>query len=167
MVLFVKETTQQEQTPNLEDCLKLLKGERDEQRLAGLLLVTKFCKADDNSSLRRVYDAVGSRFLDRLLRTGTFSLFASAFSFVDFVFITDPIFFYQIGMGRGTIACVGDNNRDAYLRLSVTVLAAFCRVPEIASMEDMLLKVPLILEVMSTQYVVFLLSPHHFTCATF
>lgn len=57
-------------TPTLEDCLKLLKGERDEQRLAGLLLVTKFCKGDDLSSLRRVYDAVGVRFLDRLLRTG-------------------------------------------------------------------------------------------------
>jgi len=59
------------QSPNLEDCLKLLKGERDEQRLAGLLLVTKFCKAEDHYSLRRVYDAVGPRFLYRLLRTGT------------------------------------------------------------------------------------------------
>ena len=60
----------QEQSPSLEDCLKLLKGERDEQRLAGLLLVTKFCKGDDNAALRRVYNAVGIGFLDRLLRTG-------------------------------------------------------------------------------------------------
>ncbi|XP_019417134.1 PREDICTED: neurochondrin isoform X2 [Lupinus angustifolius] len=118
------ETTQQEQSPNLEDCLKLLKGERDEQRLAGLLLVTKFCKAEDHSSLRRVYDAVGPRFLERLLRTG---------------------------MGKGTVTSGGDNNRDAYLCLSVTVLASFCRVPEIASLEDMVLKVPLILEAMSTR----------------
>ncbi|XP_061341028.1 uncharacterized protein LOC133287430 [Gastrolobium bilobum] len=115
---------QQEESPNLEECLKLLKGERDEQRLAGLLLVTKFCKADDHSSLRRVYDAVGTRFLDRLLRTG---------------------------MGKGTISTGGDNNRDAYLRLSVTVLSAFCRVPEIASSEDMVFNIPLILQVMSTQ----------------
>ncbi|CAJ2643612.1 unnamed protein product [Trifolium pratense] len=115
---------QQDQNLNLEACLKLLKGERDEQRLAGLLLVTKFCKPDDHSSLRRVYDAVGSRFLDRLLRTG---------------------------MGNGTISSDGDNNRDAYLSLSVTVLAALCRVPEIASSEDMNSKIPLILEVMSTQ----------------
>ncbi|KAF7830325.1 neurochondrin isoform X1 [Senna tora] len=115
--------TQQEQTPSLEDCLKLLKGERDEQRLAGLLLVTKFCKGDDHSSLRRVYDAVGHLFLDRLLKTG---------------------------MRKGTVTSGGDNNRDAYLQLSVTVLAAFCRVPEIASLEDMVLKIPLILEVMST-----------------
>lgn len=115
---------QQQHSPNLEECLKLLKGERDEQRLAGLLLVTKFCKADNHSSLRKVYDAVGSRFLDRLLRTG---------------------------MGKGTISSGGDNNRDAYLSLSVTVLAALCRVPEIASSEDMSSKIPLILEVMATQ----------------
>ena len=60
----------QEQSPSLEDCLKLLKGERDEQRLAGLLLVTKFCNGNDNAALRRVYNAVGIGFLDRLLRTG-------------------------------------------------------------------------------------------------
>lgn len=115
---------QQEPSLNLEDCLKLLKGERDEQRLAGLLLVTKFCKADDHSSLRKVYNAVGFRFLERLLRTG---------------------------MGKGAISSDGDNNRDAYLSLSVTVLAALCRVPEIASSEDMTSMIPLILEVMSTR----------------
>ncbi|CAL5204978.1 unnamed protein product [Lathyrus oleraceus] len=115
---------QQGQSLTLEECLKLLKGERDEQRLAGLLLVTKFCKADDHSSLRRVYEAVGSLFLDRLLRTG---------------------------MGKGTISSSGDNNRDAYLNLSIAVLAALCRVPEIASSEDMISKIPMILEVISTQ----------------
>ena len=30
----------------------------------------------------------------------------------------------------------GDNDRDAYLQLSVTVPAALCRVPDIASSED-------------------------------
>lgn len=59
-------------------------------------------------------------------------------------------------MGKGTISSGGDSNRDAYLSLSVTVLAALCRVPEIASSEDMIFKIPLILEVMSTQYGVFL-----------
>lgn len=52
-------------------------------------------------------------------------------------------------MGKGTISGNGANNRDAYLQLSVTVLAAFCRVPEIASSEDMVLKIPVILEIMS------------------
>lgn len=64
------EETQEERSPSLDDCLKLLKGERDEQRLAGLLLVTKFCKNDDLVSLKKVYEAVGIHFLDRLLRTG-------------------------------------------------------------------------------------------------
>lgn len=59
-------------------------------------------------------------------------------------------------MGKGTISSGGDSNRDAYLSLSVTVLAALCRVPEIASSEHMIFKIPLILEVMSTQYGVFL-----------
>ncbi|KAA8521621.1 hypothetical protein F0562_012294 [Nyssa sinensis] len=113
-----------EQSPSLEDCLKLLKGERDEQRLAGLLLVTKFCKGDDQVSIRKVYDAVGVRFLERLLRTG---------------------------MGKGSVSMSGVDNRDAYLQLSVTVLAAFCWVPEIASSKDMVLKIPLILEIMSKE----------------
>jgi hypothetical protein len=52
-------------------------------------------------------------------------------------------------MGQGTISSSGADNRDEYLKLSVTVLAAFCRVPEIASLEDMSMKIPLILEIMS------------------
>ncbi|PRQ26677.1 putative neurochondrin [Rosa chinensis] len=107
-------------SPALDDCLKLLKGERDEQRLAGLLLVTKFCKGDDLSSLLTIYDAVGVQFLDRLLRTG---------------------------MGKGSIS----ENQEAYLQLSVTVLAAFCRVPEIAASNDMVSKIPLVLEVLSKE----------------
>ncbi|KAF8393093.1 hypothetical protein HHK36_021334 [Tetracentron sinense] len=105
----------------MEDCLKLLKGERDEQRLAGLLLATKFCSGDDHASIRRVYEAVGVRFLDRLLRTG---------------------------MGEGTTVVKEGDDCDAYLQLSVTVLSAFCRVPEIASSKDMVLKIPLVLEIM-------------------
>ncbi|CAB4266821.1 unnamed protein product [Prunus armeniaca] len=118
------EPQQDKQSPPLEDCLKLLKGERDEQRLAGLLLVTKFFKGDDLSSLETIYNAVGVGFLDRLLRTG---------------------------MGKGSISSSGSENRDAYLRLSVTVLAAFCHVPEIAASNDMVSKIPLVLEVLSTE----------------
>ncbi|PSS01101.1 Neurochondrin like [Actinidia chinensis var. chinensis] len=55
-------------------------------------------------------------------------------------------------MGKGEVSANGDANRDAYLQLSVTVLAAFCRVPEIASSEDMVSKIPLILEIMSNGY---------------
>lgn len=56
-------------------------------------------------------------------------------------------------MGKGSGG--GDNaNREAYLRLSVTVLAAFARVSHIAATDEMLAKVPLILEVLSTEYVI-------------
>uniref|UniRef100_A0A7N0ZSR6 Neurochondrin n=1 Tax=Kalanchoe fedtschenkoi TaxID=63787 RepID=A0A7N0ZSR6_KALFE len=110
-----------EQSQSLDELLKLLKGERDEQRLAGLLLVTKICKGDDHESIRKVYEAVGPQFLDRLLRTG---------------------------MGKGATGSTAGANRDAYLQLSVTVIAAFCRVPEIASSGDMISKIPLIFEVM-------------------
>ncbi|KAL5985553.1 hypothetical protein ACLOJK_027538 [Asimina triloba] len=54
----------------LEACLNLLRGGRDEQRLAGLLLVTKFCHNNDTGSILQIYEAVGTRFLDRLLMTG-------------------------------------------------------------------------------------------------
>lgn len=118
------DTQQDRSSPALDDCLKLLKGERDEQRLAGLLLVTKFCKGDDLSSLLTIYHAVGVQFLDRLLRTG---------------------------MGKGSTSGGGGENRDAYLQLSVTVLAAFCRVPKIAASNDMVSKIPLVLEVLSKE----------------
>ncbi|XXG58996.1 hypothetical protein AAC387_Pa04g1165 [Persea americana] len=107
----------------LEDCLKLLEGERDEQRLAGLLLATKFCQSNDSESVLKVYNAVGTRFLDRLLMTG---------------------------MGKGMVGNKGGEDREAYLQLSVTVLSAFCRVPEIAASNDMVKLVPAVLEIIST-----------------
>ncbi|CAI0416558.1 unnamed protein product, partial [Linum tenue] len=113
---------EQAQSPSIGDCLKLLKGERDEQLLAGLLLVTKVCQRDDLASLRAVYDAVDVRFLDRLFKTG---------------------------MGKGAAAGSGLDNRDAYLQLSVTIVAAFCRIPEIAASMDMVSKVPMVLKIMT------------------
>ncbi|KAF5176660.1 Neurochondrin, partial [Thalictrum thalictroides] len=108
-----------EQSAGMEECLKLLKGERDEQRLAGLLLATKFCKGDDHASIQRVYEAVGTRFLDRLLKTG-----------------------------MGVVGVVESSDRDAYLQLSVTVLAAISRVPEIACSKDIVSKIPYILDIL-------------------
>ncbi|PIA45639.1 hypothetical protein AQUCO_01600098v1 [Aquilegia coerulea] len=110
-----------EQSTGMEECLKLLKGERDEQRLAGLLLATRFCKGDDHASIRRVYEAVGTQFLDRLLKTG---------------------------MGIGVVGVVESSDRDAYLQLSVTVLAAISRVAEIACSKDMVSKIPFILDIL-------------------
>ncbi|XP_049933380.1 uncharacterized protein LOC116253108 isoform X2 [Nymphaea colorata] len=101
----------------MDDCLKLLKGEKDEQKFAGLLLATRLCQGNDDASVRKIYDAVGFSFLNRLLRTG---------------------------LGKG-----GDTEeREDYLKLAVTVLATFCRLPEVASSTDMLSTVPLILEIL-------------------
>ena len=49
---------------------ELLRGERDEQKLAGLLVAANVCRAGDADAVRKVYDAVGPRFLRRLLNTG-------------------------------------------------------------------------------------------------
>lgn len=106
----------------LEECLKLLRGERDEQRLAGLLLATKFCRGDDKDSILKVFHALGMRFLDRLLRTGT-------------------------GQSTGTIP--NKDQQEAYLQLALTIFAAFCRVPDLASLDDIISKVPIILETLT------------------
>ncbi|CAF2116189.1 hypothetical protein YC2023_104384 [Brassica napus] len=45
----------------------------------------------------------------------------------------------------------GGENHGVYLRLPVTVLAAFCRVPEITSSVEMVSQIPLILEIMSKE----------------
>ena len=51
----------------LDDCVKLLGGATDEEKFAGLLLVTKVAQPDDCGAMRRVLGAVGMRFLFRLL----------------------------------------------------------------------------------------------------
>ena len=56
------------------------------------------------------------------------------------------------GAGKGIDTRNANENRDAYLQLSVTVLAAFCRVPDIAASQDMVLKIPLVLEILSNEY---------------
>ncbi|KAL0291028.1 UNVERIFIED_CONTAM: Neurochondrin [Sesamum angustifolium] len=101
--------------PSLQDLLMLLRGKTDSQRLAGLLLVTQYCDKNDQHTLLTVYHAIGSTFLHRLLLTG---------------------------MGKHT-AGLHNPNREAYLRLSITLLAAFARLSHIAATDDMLAKVPL------------------------
>lgn len=81
-----------------------------------------------------------------------------------------------MGKGGG-----GNNaNSEAYLLLSLTVLAAFARVSQLAATDDMLSKIPLILEVMSKEYVTLPfgvnsiyavacsgIKSHHFYCFDF
>ncbi|KAK8966359.1 hypothetical protein KSP40_PGU005832 [Platanthera guangdongensis] len=103
---------------SLDDCLNLLRGERDEQKLVGLLLVTKLSAVDDHEALLKAYKAVGTHFLHRLLITGA-------------------------GGVKGGV------DEDAYLKLSVTVMAGFCRMPEIASSKEMISEVPIVAEILS------------------
>ncbi|XP_042036930.1 neurochondrin-like isoform X1 [Salvia splendens] len=112
-------------SPSLEDVMRLLKGNTDSQRLAGLLLVTKFFDKNDKPTILSVYSAVGSTFLHRLLLTG---------------------------MGKGGGGANIDNaDRHAYLQLSVTILASFARLLELAATDEMLSKIPLVLELMPNQ----------------
>ncbi|XP_066332736.1 uncharacterized protein [Miscanthus floridulus] len=111
--------------PPLEDCLRLLRGERDEQKLAGLLVAANICRAGDSNAVAKVYRAVGPRFLRRLLSTGL-----------------------------GKVEGGKEEEREAYLRLAVTVLAGLARVPEVAADEGIVSTVPLVAEVITKSYVV-------------
>ena len=51
----------------VDDCMKLLGGKSDEEKFAGLLLVTKAVRSDDLDVMRRVMQAVGMAFICRLL----------------------------------------------------------------------------------------------------
>ncbi|KAF8689922.1 hypothetical protein HU200_041557 [Digitaria exilis] len=106
--------------PPLDDCLRLLRGERDEQKLAGLLVAANVCRAGDADAVRKVYDAAGPRFLRRLLNTGL-----------------------------GKVEGGKEEEREAYLRLAVTVLAGLARAPEVAADEGVVSTVPLVAEVVS------------------
>eukprot|EP00898_Chlorokybus_atmophyticus_P009198 jgi/Chlat1/927/Chrsp108S01366 len=97
----------------LEQCLQLLRGQTDEQRLVGLLLVTKFVSPADTDSLRRVLDAMGWRFLNRLLAS----------------------------RGDGSMAA-------GYRQLALSIMSALCRLPEVASSNEVLTKIPLLLDTM-------------------
>ncbi|KAG8084951.1 hypothetical protein GUJ93_ZPchr0010g8269 [Zizania palustris] len=107
-------------TPPLEDCLCLLHGEHDEQKLAGLLIAANVCRAGDVATVVEVYRAVGSRFLRRLLNTGL-----------------------------GKLEGGKEEEKDAYLCLAVTVLSDLARIPEVVADEGVISTIPLIAEIVS------------------
>ncbi|KAG6543455.1 hypothetical protein Mapa_015125 [Marchantia paleacea] len=108
--------------PSLDECLKLLGGKSDEQRLAGLLLVTKFVKVDDLDAVRKVFDAIGFQFINRLINTSEAG---------------------QSGKARA--------EQRSYLHLALSILAAFCRVPELASLDETISKVPVLLQTLANK----------------
>lgn len=70
---------------------------------------------------------------------------------IEKMYLFCDIFVFMVGMGKGVKTENPKDNQDAYLQLSVTILAAFCRVPNIASSDDMVKKIPLILEILSKE----------------
>ncbi|CAN6236501.1 unnamed protein product [Urochloa humidicola] len=107
--------------PPIDECLHLLRGEWDEQNLTGLLLAAEVCRAGDAAVVAGVYRAVGPRFIRRLIHTGL-----------------------------GKLECgKEEEEREAYLRLAMTVLAGFVRVPEVAADEGIVSILPLIAEIFS------------------
>jgi hypothetical protein len=114
----------------MDECLKLLHGANDEQRLVGLLLATKIVKGDDLHAVRRVFDAIGFPFLNRLLRTGT-------------------------GQAKGPSGeAIGQNDKvqqQAYLHLALIIISAFCRLPELAAMDESISKVSIFVETLSSK----------------
>lgn len=116
---------------SLEECLRLLRSNTDEQRLVGLLLATKFVEGGDSSAVGQVFDAVGFSFIDRLLRSASL----------------DP--------SQGALAAADDSpaakQQHAYARLALSILSAFCRVPELAAAPEVVEKVPLLVAVVKSR----------------
>lgn len=102
------------------------------RRFVGLLLVTKLLPPGDAEAVRQVHAAVGPTFLTRLLlplKTGGG---------------TAPP---QPGSEDVTAAAAGQQQEAATCALGLAVLSSFARVPELAGSDDMLEKLPLLLNV--------------------
>eukprot|EP00249_Psilotum_nudum_P020556 c27756_g1_i3 orf=123-2132(+) len=103
----------------LDDCLNFLRGSTDEQRLVGLLLAAKLVRGDDTKSILEIFDAIGIRFFYRLFQSGR----------------VDP-----------HVLSSGMAQEQPYLQLAVTIIAAFCRVPDLASLDDIISMVPILVQ---------------------
>ncbi|KAL2651419.1 hypothetical protein R1flu_019547 [Riccia fluitans] len=106
--------------PSLDECLTLIRGGTDEQRLTGLLMATKFVKGSDLGAVRKVFDAIGFQFINRLIRSS----------------------------GAGQEGAPTQQQRS-YLHLALAILAAVCRLPELASMGETINKIPLFLQTLA------------------
>lgn len=104
---------------NLEHCLQFLKGSTDEQRMVGLLLATKYVQGDNKDSILQVFDAMGVQFINRLLKSGL--CLTSSETLVE---------------------------EEPYVQLALSVLSAFCRVPELASLDEIINKIPILLDIL-------------------
>ncbi|KAK9830359.1 hypothetical protein WJX72_011255 [[Myrmecia] bisecta] len=120
--------TAEQASASLQQCLQLLKGPSDEKRFVGLLLVTKLLPAGDDNTIRAVYKAIGSRFLQRLLL---------------------PLQSQQ-GREAAPADAEGIQKQRATCELALAVLSSICRVPELAQAGDVVDKVPLLIKVVKS-----------------
>ncbi|KAF8671196.1 hypothetical protein HU200_050104 [Digitaria exilis] len=136
--------------PPLDDCLRLLRGERDEQKLAGLLVAANVCRAGDADAVRKVYDAAGPRFLRRLLNTGKRADCAWTWRRASWLValscawgrLAANLGHASWAQGWGKLRAGRRRSGRAYLRLAVTVLAGLARAPEVAADEGVVSTVP-------------------------
>lgn len=117
-------TMAQDTAGGLESCLKFLKGRSDEQRMVGLLLATKYVQGDDKDSILQVFNAMGVQFINRLLKSGV-----------------------QVTTQRTK------EQEEPYIQLAMSVLSAFCRLPELASSDEIIDKIPTLLDILRRKLV--------------
>mmetsp|Transcript_36419 Transcript_36419/g.81053 ORF Transcript_36419/g.81053 Transcript_36419/m.81053 type:complete len:1243 (+) Transcript_36419:134-3862(+) len=110
---------------NFSQCLELLKGPSDEKRFVGLLLATKLLPQGGDAAIRQVLDALGPKFLSRLLLPITRQR-------QDLEPPADDEAYQQQVMSSG---------------LALAILSSACRLPELAAAPDMLDKVPALIKV--------------------
>ena len=56
---------------------------------------------------------------------------------------------------RGVEKSAGQHDKgqqQAYLHLALSIISAFCRIPELASMDDTISKVPILVETLASKY---------------
>ncbi|KAF8071112.1 hypothetical protein HT031_001194 [Scenedesmus sp. PABB004] len=107
-------------------CLELLRSDVDEKKFVGLLLVTKLLPAGRDGGVAEVLDAVGWAFVQRLL----LPLSSAA---------------HQAASPAPDDARLQQQHLSAVLGLSI--LAAACRLPEVARGDEVLSLTPLLLKV--------------------
>ncbi|KAL0034423.1 hypothetical protein WJX79_001423 [Trebouxia sp. C0005] len=109
-------------TVGLQECVQLLRGPSDERRFVGLLLATKLLPAGDEHIMLKIYDAVGSSFITRLL--------------------------LPLKSSKASYNSINDSQRvTAAAGLGLAVLAGLCRVPQLSAATEVIEKTPLFLKV--------------------
>ncbi|KAG2440952.1 hypothetical protein HXX76_003805 [Chlamydomonas incerta] len=110
---------------SFQQCLELLKGPGDERRFVGLLLVTRLLPQGSDDAVRRVLEALGWTFLQRLLL---------------------PLR-RQPSAAAPAVAGDAATQQASCVGLALSILAAACRLPDVAAGAEVRESLPLMLRV--------------------